>query len=279
MDEANIESHAYGLGPDNRLANDLAWQPAHLDRIARMVERDKNHPSIISWSLGNEAGDGPNFAAGLPVGEAARPVAAGPLPGQHAARRVELRHQLVLLPHAGRRRASAPRQRPDDAAHHLRVRARDGQQQRRPEGVLGRLLRGHQRAGRVRLGLGRPGHPAADPGGEARRRAIRDRRSSPTAATGRTAPACTTTATSARTASSRPTARRTRACAPSSTSTGTSTPRPSISRPARSRSRAGSTRSTRRTSWTAAGTSWRTGASSRRARCRRSTWRRASRRR
>jgi beta-galactosidase len=64
MDEANIESHAYGLGPDNRLANDLAWQPAHLDRIARMVERDKNHPSIIVWSLGNEAGDGPNLAAG-----------------------------------------------------------------------------------------------------------------------------------------------------------------------------------------------------------------------
>ncbi|MCX6538097.1 MAG: oligogalacturonate lyase family protein [Acidobacteria bacterium] len=64
MDEANIESHAYGLGPDNRLANDLAWQPAHLDRIRRMVERDKNHPSVIWWSLGNEAGDGPNLAAG-----------------------------------------------------------------------------------------------------------------------------------------------------------------------------------------------------------------------
>jgi len=64
MDEANIESHGYGLGPDNRIANDLAWQPSHLDRIARMIERDKNHPSIISWSLGNEAGDGPNFTAG-----------------------------------------------------------------------------------------------------------------------------------------------------------------------------------------------------------------------
>ena len=64
MDEANIESHAYGLGPENRLANDPAWQPSHLDRIARMIERDKNHPSIISWSLGNEAGDGPNFTAG-----------------------------------------------------------------------------------------------------------------------------------------------------------------------------------------------------------------------
>lgn len=64
MDEANIESHAYGLGPENRLANDPAWLPSHLDRIARMIERDKNHPSIVWWSLGNEAGEGPNFAAG-----------------------------------------------------------------------------------------------------------------------------------------------------------------------------------------------------------------------
>ncbi len=63
MDEANVESHGYGLGPENRLANDPAWKAAHLDRIARMVERDKNHPSIVFWSLGNEAGDGPNFAA------------------------------------------------------------------------------------------------------------------------------------------------------------------------------------------------------------------------
>jgi beta-galactosidase len=64
MDEANIESHGFGLGPENRLANDPAWLPAHLDRITRMVERDKNHASIIMWSLGNEAGDGPNFEAG-----------------------------------------------------------------------------------------------------------------------------------------------------------------------------------------------------------------------
>jgi beta-galactosidase len=77
MDEANIESHAYGLGPENRLANDPAWQPAHLDRIRRMVERDKNHPSVIIWSLGNEGGDGPNFAAGyqwVKQRDASRPV-------------------------------------------------------------------------------------------------------------------------------------------------------------------------------------------------------------
>jgi beta-galactosidase len=63
MDEANVESHGYGLGADNRMANDPAWQASHVDRVTRMIERDKNHPSIIMWSLGNEAGDGPNLAA------------------------------------------------------------------------------------------------------------------------------------------------------------------------------------------------------------------------
>ena len=77
IDEANIESHGYGDDVNNRLANDPAWKAAHLDRIARMVERDKNHPSIVIWSMGNEAGDGPNFAAGyrwLKARDASRPV-------------------------------------------------------------------------------------------------------------------------------------------------------------------------------------------------------------
>ncbi len=63
LDEANIEAHHYGNNPRNRLMNDPAWQPAMLDRVQRMVERDKNHPSVVIWSLGNETGDGPNAAA------------------------------------------------------------------------------------------------------------------------------------------------------------------------------------------------------------------------
>lgn len=62
IDEANVESH--GMGYDAKsLAKNPDWLDAHMDRTVRMVERDKNHPSIITWSLGNEAGDGPNFEA------------------------------------------------------------------------------------------------------------------------------------------------------------------------------------------------------------------------
>ena len=60
IDEANIESH--GMGYDEQtLAKDPAYEAAHLQRVTRMVQRDRNHPSIIVWSLGNEAGNGPNF--------------------------------------------------------------------------------------------------------------------------------------------------------------------------------------------------------------------------
>ena len=62
IDEANIESHGMGYGPET-LAKDPQFAAAHLNRTVRMVERDKNHPSVIIWSLGNEAGFGPNFEA------------------------------------------------------------------------------------------------------------------------------------------------------------------------------------------------------------------------
>ncbi len=59
IDEANIESH----GVRGFLANQPDWSHAFLDRCIRLAERDKNHPSIIFWSLGNESGCGPNHAA------------------------------------------------------------------------------------------------------------------------------------------------------------------------------------------------------------------------
>ena len=58
-DEANIESHSLY----NRLCHDPEWRAAFLERGARMVERDKNHPSVVVWSLGNESGYGPNHDA------------------------------------------------------------------------------------------------------------------------------------------------------------------------------------------------------------------------
>lgn len=62
IDEANIESHGMGYGPES-LAKQPEWLDAHMQRTVAMVERDKNHPCVIIWSLGNEAGDGPNFVA------------------------------------------------------------------------------------------------------------------------------------------------------------------------------------------------------------------------
>ncbi len=59
FDEANIESH----GVWDRLTKDPSWRTAFMERCIRMVERDKNHPCVIVWSLGNESGYGPNHDA------------------------------------------------------------------------------------------------------------------------------------------------------------------------------------------------------------------------
>ena len=59
LDEANIESHSVWEKP----TMDPDWREAFMERGQRMVERDKNHPSVIAWSMGNESGFGPNHEA------------------------------------------------------------------------------------------------------------------------------------------------------------------------------------------------------------------------
>lgn len=70
VDEANIESHGMGASHQgtfdtiNHMAYRKEWEAAHMDRIKSVLERDKNHPSVIIWSLGNECGNGPVFFKG-----------------------------------------------------------------------------------------------------------------------------------------------------------------------------------------------------------------------
>ena len=60
IDEANLETHGMG----DQLTKDPKWKPAYIDREVRLVERDKNHPSVIIWSMGNESWGGENFVSG-----------------------------------------------------------------------------------------------------------------------------------------------------------------------------------------------------------------------
>ncbi|MEU1943737.1 glycoside hydrolase family 2 TIM barrel-domain containing protein [Streptomyces sp. NPDC020125] len=64
IDECDLETHGFGvLDWRNNPVDDDRWTPALLDRAERMVERDKNHPSIVMWSLGNECGTGRGLSA------------------------------------------------------------------------------------------------------------------------------------------------------------------------------------------------------------------------
>src|SRR5699024_10756501 len=64
IDECDLETHGFELaGWRANPSDDPRWTEAYLDRMQRTVERDKNHPSIIMWSLGNESGTGANLAA------------------------------------------------------------------------------------------------------------------------------------------------------------------------------------------------------------------------
>lgn len=78
IDEADIETHGFGsVGKWNELSDHPDWEAAYVERAMRMVERDKNHPCIIIWSLGNESGQGRNheaMAAWIRANEPTRPI-------------------------------------------------------------------------------------------------------------------------------------------------------------------------------------------------------------
>ncbi len=64
IDEADLECHGFELtGYYNAISNNKEWEKVYVDRIERLVQRDRNHPSIIMWSLGNESGFGCNFVS------------------------------------------------------------------------------------------------------------------------------------------------------------------------------------------------------------------------
>ncbi|BDD08142.1 beta-galactosidase [Fulvitalea axinellae] len=91
VDEANIESHGMYYG-EKSLGKKESWKEAHIDRMLRMVERDKNHPSVIIWSLGNEAGNGVNFYEGY---KAIKAADATGRPVQYE--RVHLNHHIFVF--------------------------------------------------------------------------------------------------------------------------------------------------------------------------------------
>ena len=63
LDESNVESHGYGSGEKQRISDAEDFRAAIVDRLTRTIERDKNHASVIGFSMGNEAGWGSNFVA------------------------------------------------------------------------------------------------------------------------------------------------------------------------------------------------------------------------
>ena len=162
IDEADLESHAF----QSTLCDDPRYLNAWVTRVSRMVERDKNHPSVIAWSLGNESGYGPNHDAAA-AGSAATTRAGRSIRGRYPLRLDERpdreRRDLpdVLLDRVDRRPRSVGAATP--SADHVRVLARDGEQQRDARGVLGCDRVDARAPGRFHLGVVGPGSSSTSP--------------------------------------------------------------------------------------------------------------------
>ena len=162
IEEADIESHAF----QSTLCDDPRYLAAWVSRVSRMVERDKNHPSVIAWSLGNESGYGANHDAAAAWVRRYDPSRPAPLRGRDPVRLDERpRRQRPHLPDVPPARVDrCPRDiRPAAAsADHVRVLPRDGQQQRHARRALGRDRDDARAPGRLHLGVVGP-RPRPDP--------------------------------------------------------------------------------------------------------------------
>ena len=164
IDEADIESHGWY----EDVCRDPRYRSAFVDRVARMIERDRHHPSIIAWSLGNESGYGPNHdaAAGWArVADPSRPLHyEGAIKFDWSIGGDRERPPVPDVP--ADRLAGGPRALGGAAppAGDVRVQPRDGQQQRDPGRVLGRDRVDARAPGRLHLGVARPRPRAAAPG-------------------------------------------------------------------------------------------------------------------
>lgn len=134
VDEANIESHGMEAHPDGTLANMDGWEIPFMERMERMVERDKNVTAIITWSLGNESGYGKHFETiyhWAKQRDASRPV-------QYEGGGVKGLSD-IYCPMYGRIWAAPPmgEPAPGASADPLRVCTCDGEQCRQPRRLLG----------------------------------------------------------------------------------------------------------------------------------------------
>ena len=152
VDEPNLESHGMGFLPENTLAAKPEWREAHLDRVRRMALRDRNHPSIIIWSLGNEAGDGENFDAAsewLRETDPGRPILYEPALERDT---VDIIAPMYVRPYWLQHYTSAATGRSCSSSTPTH-----GQQRGEPRGLLEDHRVGPEADRRVHLGLGGPG--------------------------------------------------------------------------------------------------------------------------
>src|SRR5690606_36845389 len=95
VDEAALETHGVR---DDYPGSDPAWTAPAVDRVAQMVHRDKNHPSVVIWSLGNEAGGGDNFVAMREWIRSADPTRIAQYEGDNRPQVSDLRSQMYNTP-------------------------------------------------------------------------------------------------------------------------------------------------------------------------------------